>query len=47
LGIHGVEEIKAHPFFTGVDWKRIRERKAPYIPELKSQYDTCNFDPFE
>jgi serine/threonine kinase 38 len=35
LGINGVEEIKAHPFFAGIDWKRIREKKAPNVPEVK------------
>ena len=34
LGINGVEEIKAHPFFAGVDWKRIRDKKAPNVPEV-------------
>jgi len=47
LGAHGVDEIKSHPFFAGIDWKKIREKKAPYIPELKNSFDTRNFDPFE
>jgi len=34
LGVNGVEEIKLHPFFAGVDWKRIRDKKAPYVPEV-------------
>lgn len=24
LGINGVNEIKAHPFFAGIDWKNLR-----------------------
>jgi len=47
LGVNGVEEIKAHPFFAGIDWKRIREKKSPNVPELKSEIDTSNFDKFE
>jgi len=47
LGVNGAEEIKLHPFFAGVDWKRIRDKKSPYVPELKSEIDTSNFDQFE
>ena len=47
LGIHGVEEIKKHPFFKGLDWNNIRKMKAPFIPELKNDYDTHYFDTFE
>ena len=32
LGMNGVEEIKAHPFFAGINWSKLRERKSPYIP---------------
>jgi serine/threonine kinase 38 len=47
LGINGVEEIKSHPFFKGIDWENIRESKSPFIPKLKNDYDTCYFDLYE
>ncbi|MCQ2818056.1 MAG: hypothetical protein MJ252_12390, partial [archaeon] len=47
LGINGVEEIKAHPFFKGIDWDNIRNTKAPFIPDLKNDWDTKYFDQFE
>lgn len=34
LGINGVAEIKAHPFFFGIDWKNIRNKKPPFIPDV-------------
>ena len=34
LGVNGIEEIKAHPFFMGVDWKRIRDKIAPFVPDV-------------
>lgn len=43
LGSFGAREIKCHPFFAGIDWQRMRECKAPYIPQIKSQDDTSNF----
>ena len=47
LGINGIEEIKKHPFFRGVDWDNIRSTKAPFIPQLKNDWDTHYFDEFE
>lgn len=47
LGINGVAEIKAHPFFAGVDWKNIREKAAPILPEVTSETDVRNFDKYE
>jgi serine/threonine kinase 38 len=47
LGKNGVEEIKAHPFFKKVDWNNIRNTKAPFIPEIKNDYDTKYFESFE
>lgn len=40
LGRHGAEDIKAHPFFNGVDWEHLRSIKAPFKPTLTSITDT-------
>ena len=47
LGKNGIEEIKKHPFFKGVDWDNIRNTKAPFIPDIKNDYDTKYFEHFE
>jgi protein-serine/threonine kinase len=39
--------IQAHPFFRGVDWDRIREQKAPFIPRIDFPEDTQNFEEYE
>ena len=39
-------DIRAHPFFRGVDWEHIRDRPAPYQPIIRSIDDTSNFDEF-
>ncbi|EFA77558.1 hypothetical protein PPL_12161 [Heterostelium album PN500] len=45
--LKNAEQIKKHPFFRGVNWDKIRQQKAPFIPELKSPTDTSNFDEYE
>lgn len=47
LGANGVEEIKAHPFFAGIDWSNMRYVKAPYIPVLEGDDDCTRFDKFD
>jgi len=47
LGKNGVEEIKKHPFFKGIDWNNLRSMKAPYQPVVKSEDDCSRFDKFE
>lgn len=47
LGNRGAEEIKRHPFFSGVDWENIRNSPAPWVPLLNEEWDTVNFDKFE
>jgi len=47
LGVNGIEEIKAHPYFKGIDWNNIRATKAPFTPQLTSAEDIRYFDKFE
>ena len=47
LGKNGADEIKAHPFFKGIDWENIRKTVPPFIPELKNDYDVSYFETFE
>ncbi|KAI7853524.1 kinase-like domain-containing protein [Circinella umbellata] len=39
-------EVKAHPFFSGVDWKGLLDKRIspPFIPTIKGPLDTSNFD---
>ncbi|KAG1446161.1 hypothetical protein G6F56_009663 [Rhizopus delemar] len=46
LGNNGSEEIKNHPFFASIDWRKLNQKKLqpPYKPSVESAYDTQNFD---
>jgi serine/threonine kinase 38 len=48
LGARGVDEIKNHPFFKGVNWETFANTaKPPHRPNLKSETDVSNFDDFD
>lgn len=32
IGFHDIEEIKGHPYFSGIDWATVRSAKVPYNP---------------
>jgi hypothetical protein len=40
------EEIKRHPFFKGVNWQDILDKKVPppFFPKVRGPTDTSNFD---
>nr|XP_013800329.1 PREDICTED: citron Rho-interacting kinase isoform X3 [Apteryx mantelli mantelli] len=40
----GYEGLCCHPFFSKIDWKNIRNSPPPFVPTLKSDDDTSNFD---
>ena len=44
---NGPSEIKAHPFFNGIDWEQIYDGQAAYKPDVKGDLDTSNFEQFE
>jgi cell cycle protein kinase DBF2 len=42
----GISEIHGHAYFAEVDWTKLRENKAPFVPELDSETDAGYFDDF-
>lgn len=46
LGYNGADEIKNHPFFSQLSWKRLLMKGyiPPYKPPVTSATDTSNFD---
>ncbi|ROW00461.1 hypothetical protein VPNG_07924 [Cytospora leucostoma] len=47
LGANGSAEIKAHPFFHAIDWRKLLQRKyePTFKPNVSDALDTQNFDP--
>ncbi|KJE90572.1 serine/threonine protein kinase 15 [Capsaspora owczarzaki ATCC 30864] len=43
LGSNGAAEIKAHPFFHGIDWNNLAKAEASFIPLVRDAEDTNNF----
>lgn len=46
LGAKSVDELKGHPFFSGLDWKKVinKEYIPTYIPEIKNVNDNFILD---
>jgi serine/threonine protein kinase len=47
LGLNGAWEIKAHPFFHGINWKEIENSAPPFVPNLEGLQNFENFEPVE
>ncbi|KAF9568985.1 hypothetical protein CPC08DRAFT_757187 [Agrocybe pediades] len=45
LGSSGAEEVKAHPFFAGIDWDKVTTTEAAFIPQVTDPESTDYFDP--
>ncbi|XP_034697016.1 serine/threonine-protein kinase 38-like isoform X1 [Vitis riparia] len=47
LGTKGAHEIKAHPWFKGIQWESLYQMEAAFVPEVNDELDTQNFEKFE
>ncbi|KAM0951652.1 putative protein kinase AGC-NDR family [Dioscorea sansibarensis] len=47
LGTKGAHEIKAHPWFRGIQWDKLYQMEAAFKPEVNDELDTQNFEKFE
>lgn len=45
---NGVNDIKGHRFFNGMNWTKLlkKELDAPYVPALKGEGDTSIFSTY-
>ena len=45
----GGEQVRAHPYFDGIDWPSLLDRKVkmPWKLKIKNSMDTSNFDEFD
>ncbi|XP_057781506.1 uncharacterized protein LOC130999850 [Salvia miltiorrhiza] len=47
LGTRGADEIKSHRWFKGIEWDKLYQMKAAFIPEVNGELDTQNFEKFD
>ncbi|CAH8659402.1 Protein yippee-like 5 [Schistosoma haematobium] len=40
-------KIKSHPFFESVSWDKLVQQTPPYVPTIRDELDTSNFDPVD
>jgi len=42
----GFDQLKKHKFFEGIDWDKLRQVRAPIVPEITGPTDCRHFDEF-
>nr|CAB3503388.1 unnamed protein product [Digitaria exilis] len=47
IGSGGADQIKAHPWFQGIEWDKLYEMEAAFKPQVNDELDTLNFMKFE
>lgn len=45
--LEGISQVKSHAYFAEVKWNKLREERAPFVPELDSETDAGYFDDFD
>ncbi|XP_076867854.1 LOW QUALITY PROTEIN: citron Rho-interacting kinase [Brachyhypopomus gauderio] len=40
----GYEGLRSHPFFSSIDWSGLRYAVPPFVPALRAEDDTSNFE---
>uniref|UniRef100_A0A673LCQ3 non-specific serine/threonine protein kinase n=1 Tax=Sinocyclocheilus rhinocerous TaxID=307959 RepID=A0A673LCQ3_9TELE len=40
----GYEGLRSHPFFSSINWTNLRHALPPFVPSLRSEDDTSNFE---
>ena len=45
-GEKGWEDVKAHPYFDGIDWEEAKKKNLipPFVPKIKNELDVKYFD---
>jgi len=48
-GRAGMSDVKLHPWFAGLDWGMLIERRLqpPFMPDVSNPLDTQNFDDYD
>ncbi|KAF9085551.1 hypothetical protein BGX23_009551 [Mortierella sp. AD031] len=41
-----LQQVKDHPWFAGMDWTKLRDMRASFVPVLSTPMDTSYFDDF-
>lgn len=41
-----LDQLSAHPFFSGVKWDNLRANRPPFVPSLDSEADAAYYDDF-
>jgi serine/threonine-protein kinase RIM15 len=45
LGVNGADEVKVHPWLSGIEWDKVTTTEAAFIPQVTDPESTDYFDP--